>query len=113
MKSFENRKLIYHIVAYDANNSSSLILGMSTFVIHTDIYAKGGKAIWGLGAYVKPEVRRHGIVVKIEKYMAEEGRKNPEVRIVRGRTAPTSKITKLNAAKMGKSSEIDKNLFYE
>ena len=87
---------------------------MTTFVIHTDVYSKGGKSIWGLGAYVWPKARRLGITVKIEMYLIEEGRKNPEVRIVRARTAATSNVAKLNAAKMSKFNEVDgKNLFFE
>ena len=46
MYNFENKKLGYHLVAYDANNPTGKLLGMMSTMITTDVWA-GGKVVWG------------------------------------------------------------------
>ena len=45
--NFNNRKLGYHLVAFDANNPTGQLLGTMSAIITTDVYARGGKSIWG------------------------------------------------------------------
>ena len=47
MYNLDKKKLGYHIVAYDANNPTGKLLGMMSTIIVTDIWAHGGKVVWG------------------------------------------------------------------
>ena len=83
MDNLGNRKLVWHLVAYDANNPSSLLLGMVSVVILTDVWARGGKVLWGQGSYTRPEARRYNVMIKLLGMTFELCKKDPELRIFR------------------------------
>ena len=56
---------------------------MASAVICTDVWAKGGKVMWGQGGYTRPEARRHNVLVKLVGMMVELCKKDPELRIYR------------------------------
>ena len=59
---------------------------MASAVICTDVWAKGGKVMWGQGGYTRPEARRHNVLVKLLAMNVELCKKDPELRMMRGWT---------------------------
>ena len=59
---------------------------MVSVVILTDVWARGGKVVWGQGGYTRPEARRYNVMVKLLAMMVELCKKDPELRMFRGWT---------------------------
>ena len=111
MYNLENRKLGFHLVAYDANNPSGMLLGMMSAVILTDVWAHGGKVVWGQGAYTRPEARRYNIMVKLMFTLIQLCKKNNEVLKLRGWTN-NAHFVDLTSSKIEISKVDTSKLFY-
>ena len=80
-------------------------------MISTDVWAKGGKVVWGQGGYTRPEARRYNVMIKLISTLAQLCRDNPEVHTLRGWTNNTHFVDLIDNKFEGSKLDTSK-LFY-
>ena len=85
---------------------------MVSFMISTDVWARGGKVVWAQGAYTRPEARRYNIMIKLASTAAKLSKKDLEVRDMRMWTGKTFHMVDLLTNKTQIGTFDSSKLFY-